>query len=326
MKGEISVSDGKNCYKIKRKSTDEGFILPKKLISKLSEAGECELKALLVLASLGDGSFTEEEIFSELERVGASSCDLSESLAFLRGAGLVEKATKKDGCAINLKPVAKKESEELHAHRPSSKPSYTSKQLAEAANGGEFRPLVEWASRRLGKTFNTSELSTLYSFCDYLCLPRDVIMLGIEHCVEEGKPSLRYVEKLLIDFADREINTYQKAEDYILKRKSYLSFEGRLRTLMGIGQRALTSKEKAMITQWQNNATPDQLIRLAYEKTVEKTGKVSMSYMHKILESWHDAGFTTVAEVEKGDRKPLDANCSFDPDEFFRIAVESGKK
>lgn len=321
------MSDTQNSYKIKRKSTDEGFILPKKLISKLADAGECELKALLVLASLGDGSFTEEEIFSELEKVGASACDLAESLAFLRGAGLIEKAVKKDGCALTTKPVAKKDSVEVPVeHRPSSKPSYTSKQLAQAANGGDFRLLVEWASRRLGKTFNTSELSTLYSFCDYLCLPKDVIMLGIEHCVEEGKPSLRYAEKLLIDFADREINTYQKAEDYILQRKKYLSFEGRLRTLMGLGQRALTAKEKAMLTQWQNDGVSDELIRLAYEKTVEKTGKVSMSYMHKILESWHSAGFKTVAEVEKGDKKPTDSNGSFDPEEFFRIAVESSKK
>ena len=311
------MSETKNCYKIKKK-TDEGFFIPKKVISRLSEAGECELKALLVLASLGDGSFTEEEIFSELEKAGADGCDLSESLAFLRGAGLVEKSAKK----TTAKAV--KSEEKPVVHRPSSKPSYTSKELAAAANKGEFRDLVEWASNRLGKTFNTSELSTLYSFCEYLCLPGDVVMLGIEHCVSEGKPSLRYAEKLLIDFADKDINTYQKAEDYILQRKNYLSFEGRMRAMMGLGQRALTSKEKAMLSDWQAKSLADELITLAYEKTVEKTGKVSMSYMHKILESWYNAGFKTVAEVEKGDIKPS-AN-SFDPDEFFKTALESTKK
>ena len=149
-------------------------------------------------------------------------------------------------------------------------------------------------------------------------------MLGIEHCVSEGKPSLRYAEKLLIDFADKDINTYQKAEDYILQRKNYLSFEGRMRTMMGLGQRALTSKEKAMLSDWQAKGLSDELITLAYEKTVEKTGKVSMSYMHKILESWYNAGFKTVAEVEKGDVKP--SSSSFDPDEFFKAALESTKK
>ncbi len=313
-------------YKIKKKLMSDSFSVPRKLISRLSEAGSCELKTFLIIASMeSDDVITEEEIISELEKAGVSTCDLSESLAFLRGAGLIERgAARKQEKATE--PVAAKEEPVNTVHRPSSKPSYTSKQLAQAANEGEFRALVEWASNRLGKTFNTSDLSTLYSFCDYLCLPGDVVMLGIEHCVSEGKPSLRYAEKLLIDFADRDINTYQKAEDYILKRKSFLSFEGKIRTLMGLGQRTLTSKEKAMLAQWQEWMISDELIKLAYEKTVEKTGKASMSYMHKILESWHGAGFKTAAEVESGDKKPAGSNSSFDPEEFFRAAVESSMK
>ncbi len=313
-------------YRIKKKLMGDSFAVPRKLISRLSEAGSCELKTFLIIASMeSDDDVTEEEIISELERAGVSTCDLSESLAFLRGAGLIEKGSAKKQ-EPSPKPIETVKKSVQAVHRPSSKPSYTSKQLAQAANEGEFRELVEWASNRLGKTFNTSDLSTLYSFCDYLCLPGDVVMLGIEHCVSEGKPSLRYAEKLLIDFADRDINTYQKAEEYILKRKSLLSFEGKLRTLMGLGQRALTSKEKAMLSQWQEWSLSDELIRLAYEKTVEKTGKVSMSYMHRILESWHGAGFKTASEVEVGDKKPASSTSSFDPEEFFRAAVESSMK
>lgn len=319
-------------YKVKKKLMDDTFSVPRKLISRLSEAGSCELKIFLIMASLEtDEAITEEELINELERAGVSSCDLSEGLAFLRGAGLIEKSSaKKSDSPSSYQKEKKEEKHEKHEkheeHRSFSRPSYTSKQLAEAASGGNFRALVEWASNRLGKTFNTSDLSTLYSFSDYLCLPDDVIMLGIEHCVSEGKGSLRYVEKLLIDFADREINTYQKAEDYILKRTNYLSFEGKMRTMMGLGQRTLTSKEKAMLSAWQEWQSSNELIKLAYERTVEKTGRVSMSYMHKILESWHISGFTTVAEVESGDKKPQPENSSFDPEDFFRVALEKSMK
>lgn len=321
-----------NCYRIKKKLNNDTFSVPRKLISRLSEAGECELKLFLIMASMeAEEGIAFTDLISELEKAGVSSCDIMEGLAFLRGAGLIEKCTSKPK-EVPVQTEAKEEeavpkpTTATTEHHPSSKPSYTSKQLAAAASQGEFKGLVEWASSRLGKTFNTSDLSTLYSFCDYLCLPGDVVMLGIEHCVSEGKPSLRYVEKLLIDFADRDINTYQKAEEYILQRRSYLSFEGKIRTMMGLGQRALTAKEKTMISQWQTWQMPDELIKLAYEKTVEKTAKASMSYMHRILESWHTAGFTTVAQVEKGDVKPSDTASTFDPDDFFKAALESSMK
>ena len=318
----------KTGYRIKKKLLSDTFSIPRKLISRLSEAGECELKIFLVLASLETEEYlTEEDILEELEKAGVSACDFSEGMAFLRGAGLIEKSTVR-AKERSVKPEEKEEKKEekKEEHRPSSKPSYTSKQLAEAVKDGDFRQMVEWASGRMGRTFNTSDLSTLYSFCDYLCLPCDVVMLAIEHCVSEGKASLRYVEKLLIDFADREINTYQKAEDYIIGRKNYLSFEGKMRTMMGLGQRSLTSKEKSMLTQWQEWEMPEELIKLAYEKTVEKTGHVSMSYMHKILESWHASGFKTASDVERGDKKPTDGSSTYDLDDFFKAAVESSLK
>ena len=326
----------KTGYRIKKKLLSDTFSIPRKLISRLSEAGECELKIFLVLASLETEEYlTEEDILEELEAAGVSSCDFSEGMAFLRGAGLIEKSTAKTKeRAEKAEKEEKKEvkteredkDENKSEHRPSSKPSYTSKQLAEAVKNNDFRQMVEWASGRMGKTFNTSDISTLYSFIDYLCLPCDVVMLAIEHCVSEGKASLRYVEKLLIDFADREINTYQKAEEYIIRRKNYLSFEGKMRTMMGLGQRSLTSKERSMLTQWQEWEMPEELIKLAYEKTVEKTGHVSMSYMHKILESWHTAGFRTAADVERGDKKPAEGGSTYDLDDFFKAAVESSLK
>lgn len=316
-------------YRVKKKLMGDTFSLPRKLISRLSEAGEVELKIFLVLASLETEEYlTEEGILAELERAGVSVDDFSEGMAFLRGAGLIEKSTSKAVDRITPVKAEAPPPEEKKTHRPTSTPSYTSKQLAEAASKSEFREMMEWASNRLGKTFNTSDLATLYSFVDDLCLPYDVVMLGIEHCVSEGKPSLRYAEKLLIDFADRGINTYQLAEEYILKRKNFLSFEGSIRSLMGLGQRTLTSKEKAVLTQWQEWQMSDEMIKSAYEKTVEKTGHVSMSYMHKILESWHTAGFKTLKEVEQGDKKPTASagNTTYNLDDFFKAAVESSRK
>ncbi|MBE6700528.1 MAG: DnaD domain protein [Ruminococcaceae bacterium] len=316
------MSQTKGSYRIKKRLMQDTFEVPKKLVLKLHEAGENELKVFLMLASFegSDEYFTPDEIKEQLEKSGISTEDFSEAVAFLRGAGLIESSTSKKSEKVVETPKTRKVT--------SSKTTYTSKELAEAANKGAFKELVEYASRRLGKTFNTSELSTLYSFTDYLLLPSDVVMLVIEHCVSQGKGSLRYVEKLLIDFADKEINTYQKAEEYILNRKKYLSFEQEIRKMMGLGQRSLTTREKTILANIESWSMPQELITLAYEKTVEKTGNASMSYMHKILESWHNSGFTTVDEVSLGDKKPEDikGKASFDPEEFFKTALEKNRK
>lgn len=306
-------------YRIKNELFGDAFSVPKKLLKKLNEAGETELKIALLLsshASLDDGEFQSQMALS-LGELGISDADYKSAVAFLRGAGLLERAT-----------APKKEEKPQKAEKKASlsERSYTSKELADAYQG-EFRELVDYTTGRLGGKLNHSDISTLYSFYEYLCMPFDVIMLAIEHCASEGKSSLRYVEKLLIHFADNEINTYQKAETYFLERREYLSFENRVRSIMGISSRALTAKEKTLFSQWKNLALPEELITLAYERMVDKIGKVSVSYMNTILESWHSSGFKSVAEVERGDSGKKDGGASgFDPDAFFRAAVESDDK
>ena len=311
-------------FRLRQKPGEKGIFLPESVLNSLATATEAELKLLMLLAKEGRECeyLSESDLLPVAESAGIDKDTFNEAMAFFRGAGLVENEIETKPEVRKIKTDEKQE-EILPTPRRRHTPSYSSAQLAGAAEDREFLELVEFAARSLGKSFNTHDVSTLYSFVDTLCLPYDVIMLGIEHCVTEGKMSLRYVEKLLIDFADREINTYEKADNYIRARIAFKGFEGKIRTLLGLGQRSLTAKEKTMLTAWQNEfKTPDALITLAYERTVEKTGKASMSYMNKILENWHEAGFKTVEDVEVGDKKSESANTSsFDPDEFFKTAI-----
>jgi DnaD/phage-associated family protein len=42
----------------------------------------------------------------------------------------------------------------------------------------------------------------------------------------------------------------------------------------------------------------EELIEKAYETTVEKTGKYSVSYMNTVLRSWHTRGISSVKDLE----------------------------
>ncbi len=313
-------------FRLKQKEGEKGIFLPDRVLDVLSGATDAELKLLIFLAREGrDKDYVSENSLWEFaEKSEIDKETFVEALAFFRGAGLVENEEKEDKTPCVPEKATGEVILPVPNRRTASRPSYTSLELAKAAGEKEFIELVDFAERSFKKTFNTNDISILYSFVDSLCLPYDVIMLGVEHCVTEGKTSLRYVEKLLTDFAEREINTYERAEDYIRARVLFKGFEGKIRTLMGLGQRSLTSREKAILTQWQSEwKMPFDLITLAYERTVEKTGKASMSYMNKILENWHGAGFETVDEVMSGDKKEEKNTATFDLDEFFQKAVTS---
>ena len=63
-------------------------------------------------------------------------------------------------------------------------------------------------------------------------------------------------------------------------------------------------REREYIAAWVELGLSDELIRLAYERTVYKKGAMNWPYMNKILQSWHEAGYRTPAQVEAGDRPP----------------------
>ena len=60
--------------------------------------------------------------------------------------------------------------------------------------------------------------------------------------------------------------------------------EKQIRTCFNIGDRMLSKKEKEYINKWFNIEKYDfTLIKLAYDKTIEDTGKMSFAYIDALL-------------------------------------------
>ena len=63
-------------------------------------------------------------------------------------------------------------------------------------------------------------------------------------------------------------------------------------------RRPAVEKEREFISAWVEMGLSDELIRLAYERTVYQKKAMNWPYMNKILQSWHQAGYQTPAQVE----------------------------
>jgi DnaD/phage-associated family protein len=118
--------------------------------------------------------------------------------------------------------------------------------------------------------------------------------------------------------------------------------EGQLRTLFGMGDRALTPQEKKYFSAWIHEfGYGMDVIRKAYDITVDTKGTPKMSYMNSILANWNRDGLRTLPEIEaaqtafnearekergtgKGKGKnPAESagQGTFDTEDFFEAAV-----
>ncbi len=187
----------------------------------------------------------------------------------------------------------------------SMKPSYSQAEIdVVATENKHISGLFYQAEKILSKVLTASDMELLYSFNDWLGLPIEVILMLLTYAAKKGKTTKRYLETVAIDWAEKGIDNYEAAEAYITELEAMDSAERQIRAILGIYDRGLTATEKKYIKIWAEDLKiPPELISLAYDKTVEYTGKLSWSYMDKMIKNWYDSGFKTVLDVKNSDEE-----------------------
>ena len=190
-------------------------------------------------------------------------------------------------------------------HMRSVRPSYSQKEISAVSDSDkQISGMFYQAETILKKALTASETELLFSFHDWLGLPVEVILMLLSYASKKGKTTKRYLETVAIDWADKGIDSFEAAEAYISELEASDNAEAKVRSILGIHNRALTSTERKYIKLWSAELkAPSELISLAYDRTVTYTGKLSWSYMDKLLQSWLANGFSTVQDVESADEE-----------------------
>ncbi len=193
----------------------------------------------------------------------------------------------------------KQEKPERAGLRRQTRPSYTMAEIdAVALKNKAISGLFYQAETVLQKVLTQSDMEMLYSFVDWLGLPVEVITMLLSYGAKRGKTGRRYLETVAMDWAERGIDTFEAAEAHVMELEERDSIQRKICGMLGIFDRALTATEKKYIKQWAE--TPGlslDLVPVAYDRTVSRTGKLSWSYMNKILQSWTAEGITTEKQV-----------------------------
>ncbi len=277
-----------------------------------------------------------------------ADCTLSEAneaLSYWQANGVISLAAEADAAVPVMAEVRKAPAEPKTAaakkllQRADELPTYNSAELAALLEQREgMRAVVDEAQQIFGKIFNLSEVNILVGMLDYLGMSAEAVLLLLAHCRNLGKKSMRSVEKYAYSLVDRGITEPAALEEEFRIAEGLQSFEGEVRRLFGMKTRALTSRESEMLRAWVTFGYGIEIVRFAYELTIQATNEPSVPYTNSILERWHAEGHTTLAEIERAveadkQKKTEKANkkesktvvkkqpVSFDVDDFFEAAL-----
>lgn len=182
----------------------------------------------------------------------------------------------------------------------------------------ELRFLFSEAERLLEKPLTPSEMSGLVLLVDWAGLTVDLVLMLLGYCRDVGKTNFRYIERVGLDWADSGIDTHEKAEAFIRTHVERHARQSQVQAAFGIGGRSLTAKERSYIESWYADYGFDvRMIRLAYERTIDRTGKLSFPYVNSILKAWHEKGYKEPRDTESESAPaPKEAAPSFDLEQF----------
>ncbi|MCL2446014.1 MAG: DnaD domain protein [Oscillospiraceae bacterium] len=263
----------------------------------LKLARELELKVLLwLLRHNGTRELSELAAWlGKSEEMLVEAAQYWVNKGVLKIAEPVEAATA--ASALSTKHLA------LSTNLPPARP--TQQQiLTRTHEDDNLRALFAEADKLLGRTLGYDGQCTLLMLHDHYGLPCEVIPMLLHYAKQVGKTNTAYWQAVGKDWAQRGIATLEQAAEQIEQLKANFDLWNALKARTGIAAPRPTDKQHAMLRKWTSDWKFGlDMIAAAYDEAAERTGKVSFSYMNKVLENWHAAGITTVEQAAAAQAK-----------------------
>ncbi len=183
--------------------------------------------------------------------------------------------------------------------RKSLLPTEIAERIAESQ---EIALLFKSAEGSLKRVLTFDDQRTILWIYDHLGMSADIIMMLIAYCCSVGRTNMGYIEKAALDWNEKNIATHEQAENEILLMQKSFAFEGKVQSRLKM-QNKLTASQKKYIDEWARMDMSVDLVELAYDKTVDATGKPAFQYMNKILVKWHDNNITDMQSAIEFDER-----------------------
>lgn len=180
-------------------------------------------------------------------------------------------------------------------------PGSSFERMQKLAGDEEFSVLLYAVQQYLGKTFTAMECEKFAYFYDGLKMSVSLLEYLAEYCAGVGHTSIRYIEKVAIDWYQTGIRTRDEAKDYTLRFSRDMSA---VMKAFGITGRGPAAAEQEFMKRWFKEFGFDKtLVTEACNRTITATGLASFPYADKILSGWNAQGVKTLSDVKELDKQ-----------------------
>ncbi len=217
---------------------------------------------------------------------------------------------------------------------PPGLPDYTPEQIADIIRCDDtLAGLLDLCQKEIGKTFTEHETAQILALYNSYGLDAEYLLLLFALCKKREKRSVGYAVRTAVGLYEDGIRTAPELTEKIKQMDRLSDATAQIRKMFGIGDRALTAKERNYIEDWTENwRLQMEVIQSAFEITVDTIGKPKFPYVNKILSEWHRRGIRTVEEAKRtqqdsGNAGPQGNSArekktgSFETEEFMNAAL-----
>lgn len=314
------------------------FAVPSALVdSHIKLASPNQLKVLLWALRHAEETFSHEAIATAL---GISVSEVQDAMLYWIQVGLVAEDAAKavEPPAAPAQPIpaelplATAPVAENTAPIPARRiPKPDGLFIAERINqSAEIRFLMQEAQQLLGRPLSPGLSSTLLAIHDDYGLPVDVTIMLLQFVKSKGKDNTSYIEAVARDWAEEGISSHLQAEEKLRRLDEINKAWRKIEQALRLSPRAPSSREERYSDRWllEWKFSP-QMVREAYDRSVDAIGKLSLSYMNKILERWHKEGITSPqqAAMEQKEKTAVQKqskpqHTTYDIEEYERMSAE----
>ena len=280
-------------FQIDYRSFSGIFAVPSQIRALLPNCSGSALKVLLLILSDPQEPITVARLSALL---GFPPADVEEALDYWCQQGIL---SRKNQFAADSAEQLSFGSVQPKVRRVSQRRNLSMPEVNQLrASDPTVQELIQTAESQLGRLLTSPEQEILCSFYSYDRLSPEYLLLVLMYCVEQGNDSFRYLQKVVNNMLEKNIDSYDKAVRYLEDYTAQRSNENLVRSAFGIHDRQLAQKEKDFIAAWFGELGYDiSVVRLAYEECVNAIGKLSFPYINKILLNWHSKGIKTSKEA-----------------------------
>ena len=177
----------------------------------------------------------------------------------------------------------------------------TYERMQKLSEDDEFSTLLYVVQQYLGKTFTQIECEKFAYFYDCLGMSADLLEYLAEYCAGGGHTSIRYIEKVALNWYQIGIKNREDAKDYTMRFSRDMSS---VMKAFGITNRNPGTAEQEFMKKWFKEYGFDSaIVTEACSRTIKATGSASFPYTDKILSGWKENGVRTLGDIQELDKR-----------------------